>query len=72
MRSSSSRPHSSIISAEYNKKRFFIARGLVHCEMRMTYLPFNTAKDVPGYSTALTIASITFLASPNTIIVFGW
>ncbi len=25
-----------------------------------------------GYSTALTIASITFLASPNTIIVFGW
>jgi hypothetical protein len=24
------------------------------------------------YSTAFTIASITFFASPNTIIVFGW
>jgi hypothetical protein len=24
------------------------------------------------YSTALTIASITFFASPNTIMVFGW
>lgn len=25
-----------------------------------------------AYSTALTIASMTFLASPNTIIVFAW
>ena len=26
----------------------------------------------PPYSTAFTIDSITFFASPNTIIVFGW
>jgi hypothetical protein len=44
-----------------------------HCanvRVGMPTLRYATAADLP-YSTALTIDSITFLASPNTIIVFG-
>ena len=50
------------------------AVALVAFSASMRRLNAWTAKPstLQVYSTALTIDSITFLASPNTIIVFGW